>query len=163
MFIVRLMHPLDFPLLSVGDGYVLGLPGDKHKLGPNSTQKEKERSSNVGYGRVLLFSGIREVALYRAEVLRGNGFEVIVPQSKEEAAATIRNGSVDVVVLTYTLPNDTVHELTDLLREYCPACRLVVISESGRVDRRIAPDATVLTEQGPAGLIEALRRLTKSH
>ncbi len=73
----------------------------------------------------------------------------------------IKCGELDVAVLTYTLPNEIVHELADLLREHCPECRLIAISDSGKVDRKIAPDATVLANQGPAGLIQALRRLQR--
>src|SRR5689334_16668714 len=35
----------------------------------------------------------------------------------------------------------------DLLREHCPECRLVAISESGRFDRKIAPGATSAESQ----------------
>jgi CheY-like chemotaxis protein len=99
------------------------------------------------------------VALYRAEVLRVHGLEVRTPRSKEEAIMTIKRGDVDVVVLTYTLPSETVHELADLVRQYCPGSRLVAISETGQFDERVAPDAIVIANQGPAALVAAIRRL----
>ena len=109
---------------------------------------------------MLLFSGMWELALYRAEVLRGHGFDVLAARSKDETVLAIKNGNVDVLVLTYTLPNDTVHELATLLRQYSPESRLVAISESPQVDRKIAPDATVMAHDGPTGLIQALHRLS---
>ena len=121
--------------------------------------KERRKNPRSAGNRVLLFSGIFEVALYRAEVLRSHGLEVRTPRSKEEAIMAIKRGEVDVVVLTYTLPNETVNELADLVRQYCPACRLVAISETGRFDERVAPDAIVIANQGPAALVEAIRRL----
>lgn len=130
---------------------------DRKQSSPKSQESATERTRN----RVLLFSGMWELVLYRAEVLRTHGFQVITPRTKEDAVHAIKCGELDVAVLTYTLPNEIVHELADLLREHCPECRLIAISDSGKVDRKIAPDATVLANQGPAGLIQALRRLQR--
>jgi len=66
-------------------------------------------------------------------------------------------------VLSYTLPNDTVEELAELMHEYCQECALVAITDTGRVDRRIRPDEIVLADDGPGALIEALHRITRSH
>lgn len=145
--------------------YVIALSdkGDRKLNFAGQPLDQGKETSKGTKARVLLFSGMRELALYRAEVLRGKGFDVSVPLLKEDVILAIKLGLVDVVVLAYTLPNETVHEVAELLREYCPECRLVVISESGRVDRRIAPDATVIATEGPAGLIEAIRRLTDRH
>jgi CheY-like chemotaxis protein len=128
-----------------------------------SSSKGKRRSAGGSGARVLLLSGIWEVALYRAEVLRAQGLEVLTPRNKEEAKQAIRRREADVVVLTYTLPSETVHELADLVRQYCPECRLVAISESGKFDDRVAPDAVVVADQGPTALIKAIRRLTRIH
>jgi hypothetical protein len=137
--------------------------GEGGRGNPEGQSSGKERRKNprsVG-NRVLLFSGIFEVALYRAEVLRAHGLDVRTPRSKEEAVAMIQRGEADVVVLTYTLPSETVNELSDLVRQYCAGCRLIAISESGRVDQRVAPDAVVIANEGPAALIEAIRRLQR--
>ena len=125
--------------------------------------KERRKKPRIAGNRVLLFSGIFEVALYRAEVLRAQGLDVRTPRSKEEAVAIIQRAEVDVVVLTYTLPSETVNELSDLVRQYCAGCRLIAISESGRVDERVAPDAVVIASEGPAALVEAIRRLRRLH
>lgn len=112
--------------------------------------KQKERNTRTTRNRVLLFSGMWELALYRAEVLRSHGFEVLTARNKQEAIQLLKLGDLDVLVLTYTLPNETVHEVADLLRAHCPRCALVTISESARNDRRIAPDATVIADEGPS-------------
>ena len=108
--------------------------------------------------RVLLFGRLRELALYRAEVLRAQGFTVSTPDTKEEAVATIRRGNFDIVILTYTLSSDTVQELAELIRQYCADCPLIAISNSTRQDREIQPDETVMADDGPRALIAALRR-----
>ena len=136
-----------------------GEDGRWRKTGRKSPAKKGEAPSGQLRNRVLLFSGLWELALYRAEVLRNHGFHVVTPRTKQEAIQAIKRKEIDVVVLTYTLPNETVHEVTELLRSHCPSCLLVAISESGQVDRKIAPDATVVAEEGPAGLIRALRSL----
>ena len=137
-----------------------GARGGDNQGSPGSGKERRKKPRTVG-NRVLLFSGIFEVALYRAEVLRAQGLDVRTPRSKDEAIAIIQRGEVDVVVLTYTLPSETVNELSDLVRQYCAGCQLIAISESGRVDERVAPDAVVVANEGPAALVEAIRRLRR--
>jgi DNA-binding NtrC family response regulator len=113
--------------------------------------------------RVLLLGRMRELALYRAEVLRDRGFEVKIPQNNKEAIAEITRGSYDVVVLSYTLGSDEVKQLAELIRQASPGCPLVTISKSGRLDRMVNPDETVLADEGPSALIKVLRRLQRNH
>lgn len=110
-----------------------------------------------------MFGRIRELALYRAEVLRDRGFQVTAPENLEEAIAAIRKGGFDIAVLTYTLSNTTVLELSELIREYCPDCPVVVISGNKCTDREIRPDEVVRADDGPAALVAALRRITRSN
>jgi PleD family two-component response regulator len=107
--------------------------------------------------RVLIVGTIRELALYRAEVLRAHGFAVSVSHSEGEAFDAIRSCGFDVVVLSYTLSNDVVEEVAELVRQHCPECRLVTISDTRYHDAKIAPDANVLADDGPKALLEALR------
>jgi len=107
--------------------------------------------------RVLIVGKIRELALYRAEVLRAHGFAATISHSETEARAAIRGGEFDVVVLSYTLSNDAVEEVTELVRQHCPDCRLITISDTKYLDAKINPDANVLADDGPKGLIRALR------
>ena len=110
-----------------------------------------------------MFGRIRELALYRAAVLRDRGFEVITPQTRDEAIAAVRKGGFDIVILTYTLSNEMVQELAEMVREYCPDCPLIAISNAGRVDREIGPDEMVNADEGPEALIGALRRVSRQN
>jgi len=110
-----------------------------------------------------MFGRIRELALYRAAVLRDRGFEVSTPADSQEASAIIRNGNFDIAVLSYTLPNDLVQELTQLIREHCSNCPLIVISSNKQIDREIRPDEMVDANDGPAALLGALRRVTDTN
>lgn len=112
--------------------------------------------------RVLIFGRLRELALYRAEVLRNRGFSVIVPATKAEAIDAIEEGEFDVAVLTYTLSSETVQELSELLRQECPICPLITITESHHIDEKVRPDRIVLANEGPDALIKALRHVLRS-
>lgn len=68
----------------------------------------------------MLFGRLRELALYRAEVLRMSGFTALIPETKEEAAEILKSCALDVAVLSYTLPSSTIDELSDILRDTCP-------------------------------------------
>jgi CheY-like chemotaxis protein len=131
-----------------------------HQRKPANPRSKKDKQRGPGGAvRVLLLSGMWEVALYRAEALRGHGLEVMTPRSKEEAIDAIRRGEADVVVLAYTLPSETVRELSELVRQDCPGCHLIAISDSGKFDGQVTPDAVVIASHGPSALIEAIRRV----
>ena len=109
----------------------------------------------------MLVGRLRELALYRAEVLSAHGFRVLTPETPAHAMEAIRRKQFDIAVLTYTLSSEVVEELAEQLRQYCPACPLITISDTERVDRKIFPDQTVLAREGPAALIAALHRVTR--
>ena len=138
---------------------LLRAAGDnRRRAAPRSgSQVRQGEMRSLPRNRVLMFGKIRELALYRAEVLRVHGFNVTIPASKEDAVAAVLRGGFDVAVLTYTLSSDTVEELTELLRQHWPDCRLVTISDTKYRDTKINPDANVLADDGPKALIEALR------
>lgn len=125
--------------------------------------KPKRAGSNRDTARVLLVGLIRELALYRAEVLRHHGFLVHTPATVDQAMAIIERGDFDVAVLSYTLPTSTVEEIAEQVRDRCPDCRIVAISETDRLDRRIAPDAVALAQEGPPALLAALRHVLRRH
>jgi len=133
----------------------------RHASMPKVSRKAGRFSQTMSDARVLLFGHIRELALYRAEVLRDRGFNVMAPRDKQEAVEIIRRGELDVAVLSYTLPSDLVQELAELVREFCPGCPLVAISETGRVDRKVNPDEIAIADDGPPALIAALRRVSR--
>jgi CheY-like chemotaxis protein len=102
---------------------------------------------------------LRELALYRAEVLRHAGFTVSTPGDEVEAMRIMHRGDFDAIVLSYTLPNATVQELADSARAFCPDCPIIAITETSMFDRRIAPDAVALANDGPLALLSALNRV----
>ena len=110
---------------------------------------------------MLLVGKLRELALYRAEVLRMHGFVVTTPATVVAAMEAVRRRQFDIVVLSYTLSSDVVEELAEQVRQYCPRCPLIAISDTRRTDKRILPDETVFAEDGPAALIAALRRVCR--
>jgi DNA-binding response OmpR family regulator len=112
---------------------------------------------------VLLLGRVHELTLYRVEVLQNRGFEVRMSTDRQEALELIRRADFDAVVLSYTLSSDTVEELAEEAREHCPGCPLVVISKSPLQDRKIAPDAIALADDGPKALVAALRRVLQRH
>ena len=118
----------------------------------------RTRTPGAVSNRVLLFGSTRELALYRAEFLRHSGFRVLTPRNVGEAISMIEDGEFDAAILTYTLPDEIVQELAELLRQVCPDCPLITISQTGHHDRRIHPEEVVLADDGPNALLEALRR-----
>lgn len=128
---------------------------------PQPEKKGRARSSRgekTG-NRVLMVGRLRELALYRAEFLRQAGFAVSTPEDEAEAIRIMRRGEFDVIVLSYTLPNETVQQLADSAREYCPDCPIIAITDTSVFDRRIAPDAVAVANEGPAALLSALNRV----
>lgn len=126
---------------------------------PERKHKHHAEERKTGGRRVLLIGRFRELALYRAEVLRVHGFQVSTPATVAAAMDTIRRREFDIVVLSYTLASDVVEELAEQVRQYCPNCPVIAISDNRSVDKRIFPDAIAFAEDGPAALIAALRRV----
>ena len=134
---------------------------DKRRDGSAGRPVESRRAKphDGVYRNVLLFGSNRELALYRAEVLNYSGFSVVIPRTRQEAIEAIRHGDFDAAILSYTLSADTVEELAEMVRQHCPGCPLITISQERTADRRILPDAIVLAEDGPPALVATLRRV----
>lgn len=109
--------------------------------------------------RVLIVGRQRELALYRAEFLRLAGYTVSIPESAEEALRVMKRGDFDAIVLSYTLPNETVQWLAESARESCPDCPIIAITNTNTFDPRIAPDAVALAKHGPGALLSALSQV----
>ncbi len=127
-----------------------------------STKRNSRQTRKLG-SRVLVVGRFHELTLYRAAVLRHAGFAVETAQHADEALGVIRRGNFDAIVLSYTLSSEMVKDLADAAREYCPECPIVAIAERRMVDRRVAPDAIALAEEGPAALISALSQVLRSN
>jgi CheY-like chemotaxis protein len=136
----------------------------KHRDGrakPSSGKSDAIAGANRN--RVLMLGRVRELALYRAEVLRNKGFQVEISLNDEHALELIRNANYDAVVVSYTLPDNVVRQLADEMRESCPQCPVVAIANTRVPDRTIRPDRIVLADEGPVALIRALRQVLNTH
>jgi CheY-like chemotaxis protein len=134
--------------------------GDEPHL-PQRSKTKKKRSSDAKRtgNRVLVVGRQRELALYRAEFLRQAGFTVIVAQDVDDAIRIMQRAAFDVLVLSYTLPSDDLEYLADAARDYCADCALVAITNGRTVDLNVEPDATASADEGPKGLVSALKRV----
>ena len=110
-----------------------------------------------------MLGSIRELALYRAEVLHQHGFHVQIATNRDQGMDLIHAGNYDVVVVSYTLPDSVVREFADEMREYCPECPVIAISNAQRPDPIIRPDEMILADEGPAALLSALRHVLRRH
>lgn len=109
--------------------------------------------------RILFLGTNRELGLFRVEVLENQGFHVLFPHTKREAINTINEGSFDLALVSYSLPNETAQELVELVRQQCPLCPVISISENGwDEDPKLQPDATILAQSGPKGMVEAIQK-----
>jgi DNA-binding response OmpR family regulator len=104
---------------------------------------------------------MRELALYRAEVLESKGYQVMTPGTRPEVESAIRAGGFDIAVLSYTLPSATVKEIAELVRQMCPECPLLMISLRAESDPHVQPDEIVPADLGPSALVDAIRRRLK--
>ena len=141
--------------------FVLLLPSGEgsrksRNISPRGTSNPREKKRG---NRVLMVGSFRELALYRAEVLRQSGFRVFVPESVHEAVLRLLEGDFDSVVLSYTLPSETVEQLAEAARESCPNCPIIAITDTQVFDKRITPDAIALAQDGPPALLAALHRV----
>jgi CheY-like chemotaxis protein len=127
---------------------------------PSHSKPKRERQHKKKAGdRVLVVGRFRELALYRAEVLGRAGFKVSTADDVDDAIRMMQRGAFDAVVLSYTLPNDTAEYLATMARDYGNGCPIVAIADAEAVDARIAPDAVAYADEGPTGLVSALRRV----
>jgi DNA-binding response OmpR family regulator len=113
--------------------------------------------------RVLVVGRQRELALYRAEFLRLAGYSVDTPEDVDEALRIMRNDEFDAIVLSYTLPTETVQQLAESAREHCPDCPVIAIADTEKFDRLISPDAIALAKGGPEALLSALKRVLRPY
>lgn len=140
------------PLLALSDKEQK--PSQSNRIGRRNSWAKRKPGN-----RVLMVGRVRELALYRAEVLRQAGFTVLIAGDDDEAVPIIRGKSFDAIVLSYTLPNHMVQYLADTARDHCPDCPVIAIAETRMLDRRIEPDAVAIADDGPAALLTALNRV----
>jgi len=108
---------------------------------------------------VLLLGPNRELGHERAEFLKSHGIDTIFPENRQRACEAISRGGFATVIISYSLSDDTVKELTELIEQHCPQCPIISIAEQRWHDRALKPDATVLATDPPAALLEAVRHV----
>lgn len=126
--------------------------GTPQRTGKSSGERAKKQPT------VLLFGQMRELALYRAEVLQARGYHVLTPGNRPDVEAAIHAGGFDIAVLSYTLPSATVKDISELIRQKCPECPLLMISLHAERDPHVQPDEIVPANLGPSALVDAIRR-----
>ncbi len=124
--------------------------------------RKKESARRKPSNRVLMLGRLRELALYRAEVLRHHGFDVLAPANEEETISAIEQGNFDIAILSYTLPDAAVRHFAELIRQHSPDSPILAIAQTMQHDRRIEPDSVVLGDKGPSELVAALHRLLQN-
>jgi CheY-like chemotaxis protein len=141
--------------IGVLSGSFANNPKSRRKKNTAEAAKFEKKAGN----RVLLVGRMRELALYRAEFLQSAGFSVTTASDVDSAIRVMRRGGFDAIVLSYTLPNESVEYLANAARDYCADCPVIAIAETKMFDRRIAPDAIAIADDGPPALLSALRRV----
>ena len=108
---------------------------------------------------VLIIGNHRELTLYRKAYLNHHGIRTLTPENRGDSVEAIVRAGFRAAVLSYTLSHEDVLEYSELVRQTCPRCPIVVINRSGVEDPHVKPDATVRAEDGPEALLAALRRV----
>ena len=106
--------------------------------------------------RVLLLGSDKELSLFRVHILEAAGMQVTYPETKHAAVNAILMGGFDVILISYTLSNQSAEELLELAHQNCPKCPVIAISETGWEDNRLKPDITITADQGPKGMLDAI-------
>lgn len=102
-----------------------------------------------------------ELTAYRVHAMQGAGLHVIHPNTRREALRVVAQEQFDVAILSYTVESEMAHEFAELIRQNCPKCPIIAITESPWEDSKLQPDETIVGKEGPEALIEAVRRATK--
>jgi DNA-binding NtrC family response regulator len=110
---------------------------------------------------VLLLARKDDLEPSISETLQRAGHNVQFPGSKQEALFLIHQRSFDCVVLFYSLSNDTIEELSELLKQACPTCPIVAVSQNGHMDFKLQPATMVQWRQGAEALLATLSMIER--
>jgi DNA-binding NtrC family response regulator len=114
-----------------------------------------ELQSNRGK-RVLLLSADQELSSLRRHILAQAGFTVVRAESRKEALQLLEQEKFDALVISYSMPDETIAEMAELFRAHNPNSSIVTIARGKWQDLKIEFDAAVAGEEGPEALIEAV-------
>jgi CheY-like chemotaxis protein len=132
---------------------------------PDERETKNQRASKAKRegNRVLIVGRQRELALYRAEFLRQAGFTVLAAQDVDDAIRILQRAAFDALVLSYTLPSGDLEYLASAAHDYCSDCAVIVISNSSFGDNPVNVDAVVMADEGPIGLVSALKQVLETN
>ena len=105
---------------------------------------------------VLLLSGDLELSLFKAHALGHAGFAVTRAESRKDAIHLMRESRFEVLVISYSLSQDALTELAGIFREQNPNAPIVGVAKGRWQDLPLEFDATVIGDEGPEELIEAV-------
>jgi DNA-binding NtrC family response regulator len=105
---------------------------------------------------VLLLSADPELSLLRRHALAHAGFAVTRAGSRKEALNLLEQEKFDVLVISYSMSDETIAEMTELFRKQNPNSAVVTVAKGEWQDLKIESDSTVTGDEGPEALIEAV-------
>lgn len=109
-----------------------------------------------GIQLLLLLSANLETALLRVHALRSGGFEVMLSTGTKDAMDILKKKKFDAVVISYSMSNENIAEMTELFRENNPNSPIIAITKGRWADLKTDVDASVDGDDGPDALIEAI-------
>jgi DNA-binding NtrC family response regulator len=113
--------------------------------------------------RVLLVGYIPELLLEPERVLRTVGYNVTVASSFATASAAIQQSSIDVAVLGFSVPEDERNQMARILKEICPAAKIIMIYFASLKNTELA-DALMPTSSSADEILRAVNHiLNKDH
>ncbi|HZD95796.1 MAG TPA: response regulator [Candidatus Sulfotelmatobacter sp.] len=105
---------------------------------------------------VLLLGADPELSQLRKYVLSNAGFLVFWAESRKEALQLLRENEFDALVISYSISDDIMVEMTGLFRQHNPNSPIVSVAKGRWQDLKIEFDSVVTGDEGPEALIEAV-------
>ncbi len=106
--------------------------------------------------RVLLLSADAELSLLRRYALEHAGFTIARADSRKEAFRLLKQEKFDALVISYSMSQKNIKEMTELFREQNANAPIVAITRERWQDLKIEFDAAVTGDEGPEAMIEAV-------
>jgi len=106
---------------------------------------------------VVSVGSLPELVSLRKAILRNAGFSVSSTSDPNEALSQIKSGTCGVLLLCYSIDDDSRQQLKKEFRESCPHGRIVIISNQPTVRPLVGTDACVYGIEGAEALIDAVR------
>jgi DNA-binding response OmpR family regulator len=116
-------------------------------------------SENPHHKRNVISVGtLPELLSLRAAVLKGAGYSVFTTPDPQEAASRIRNGDCGVLLLCYSVSDESRRQLIRDFRQRCPKGRIIAITNRPVDQPPKEVDDLIYGLEGAEALIEAVQR-----